>query len=30
MYFTMRSAVPEFFEGRDVDRPEIQEFLKLA
>lgn len=27
MYFTMRAAVPEFFNDRDVTRPELKEFL---
>ncbi|XP_045454101.1 alpha-tocopherol transfer protein-like [Melitaea cinxia] len=30
MYFTMRSAVPEFFTERDVTRPELQEILKIV
>ncbi|VVC98505.1 unnamed protein product [Leptidea sinapis] len=29
MYFTMRTAVPEFFNDRDVTRPELQESLKI-
>jgi hypothetical protein len=27
MYFTMRAAVPEFFNDRDVTIPEIKEIL---
>lgn len=30
MYFTMRTAVPEFFNDRDVTRPELQEILKIV
>ncbi|CAK1590112.1 unnamed protein product [Parnassius mnemosyne] len=30
MYFTMRTAVPEFFENRDVTRPELQEIVKVV
>nr|XP_026490736.1 alpha-tocopherol transfer protein-like [Vanessa tameamea] len=30
MYFTMRSAVPEFFTDRDVNRPELQEIIKIV
>ncbi|XP_053972501.1 alpha-tocopherol transfer protein-like [Hylaeus volcanicus] len=30
MYFTMRAAVPEFFTGRDANRPEIREILNLV
>ncbi|XP_034827632.1 alpha-tocopherol transfer protein-like [Maniola hyperantus] len=29
MYFTMRSAVPEFFTERDITRPELQEITKI-
>ncbi|XP_038213768.1 alpha-tocopherol transfer protein-like [Zerene cesonia] len=29
MYFTMRTAVPEFFTNRDVTIPELQEILKI-
>jgi hypothetical protein len=28
MYFTMRAAVPEFFNNRDVTMPEMKEILK--
>ncbi|XP_047511543.1 alpha-tocopherol transfer protein-like [Pieris napi] len=30
MYFTMRTAVPEFFTNRDVTLPELQEILKIV
>ncbi|XP_053617231.1 alpha-tocopherol transfer protein-like [Plodia interpunctella] len=30
MYFTMRTAVPEFFTDRDVNRPELQEILNMV
>jgi hypothetical protein len=30
MYFTMRAAVPEFFNDRDVTRPELKELLDLV
>ncbi|KOB76021.1 Cellular retinaldehyde-binding protein [Operophtera brumata] len=30
MYFTMRTAVPEFFNDRDVTRPELQEILNMV
>jgi hypothetical protein len=30
MYFTMRAAVPEFFNDRDVTRPELKEILDLV
>ncbi|CAG5047573.1 unnamed protein product [Parnassius apollo] len=30
MYFTMRTAVPEFYENRDVTRPELQEIVKVV
>ncbi|KPI98994.1 Alpha-tocopherol transfer protein-like [Papilio xuthus] len=30
MYFTMRAAVPEFFDNRDVMRPELQEILNIV
>ncbi|XP_045503267.1 alpha-tocopherol transfer protein-like [Colias croceus] len=30
MYFTMRTAVPEFFTNRDVTIPELQEILKIV
>lgn len=30
MYFTMRTAVPEFFSDRDPTKPEIQEIFKIA
>uniref|UniRef100_A0A2H1WHQ3 SFRICE_008001 n=1 Tax=Spodoptera frugiperda TaxID=7108 RepID=A0A2H1WHQ3_SPOFR len=30
MYFTMRAAVPEFFNDRDVNRPELQEILNIV
>ncbi|XP_013184164.1 alpha-tocopherol transfer protein-like [Amyelois transitella] len=30
MYFTMRTAVPEFFTDRDVKRPELQEILNMV
>lgn len=30
MYFTMRTAVPEFFADRDPTKPEIQEVFKIA
>ncbi|XP_063219070.1 clavesin-2 [Bacillus rossius redtenbacheri] len=30
MYFTMRAAIPEFFTNRDVNRPELQEILKIV
>ncbi|RVE47935.1 hypothetical protein evm_007449 [Chilo suppressalis] len=30
MYFTMRTAVPEFFNDRDVTRPELQEILNIV
>jgi hypothetical protein len=30
MYFTMRTAVPEFFNDRDVTRPELKEILDLV
>lgn len=29
MYYTMRNAVPEFFENRDVTRPELTEILDV-
>ncbi|XP_068901978.1 alpha-tocopherol transfer protein-like isoform X2 [Tenebrio molitor] len=30
MYFTMKTAVPEFFRNRDVARPELRQILKQA
>jgi hypothetical protein len=30
MYFTMRTAVPEFFNDRDVTRPELKEILDVV
>ncbi|XP_046683964.1 alpha-tocopherol transfer protein-like isoform X1 [Homalodisca vitripennis] len=30
MYFTMRTAVPEFFSDRDPTKPEIQEVFRMA
>lgn len=30
MYFTMRAAVPEFFNDRDVTRPELKEILDVV
>lgn len=30
MYFTMRAAVPEFFDNRDVTRPELKEILSMV
>lgn len=30
MYFTMRTAAPEFFANRDPTSPEIKEVMKLA
>jgi hypothetical protein len=30
MYFTIRTAVPEFFGDRDVTRPELQDILKIV
>ncbi|XP_028160435.1 uncharacterized protein LOC114352883 [Ostrinia furnacalis] len=30
MYFTMRTAVPEFFTDRDATRPELQEILNIV
>ena len=30
MYFTMRAVVPEFFNDRDVTRPELKEILNLV
>ncbi|RZB38689.1 CRAL TRIO domain containing protein [Asbolus verrucosus] len=30
MYFTMRSAIPEFFTNRDISRPELQEIAKIG
>jgi hypothetical protein len=29
MYFTMRTAVPDFFHDRDVTRPELKDILDL-
>lgn len=30
MYYTMRTAIPEFFTNRDVDRPELAEIMEIA
>lgn len=30
MYFTMRTACPEFFSNRDIDTPELQRIVQLA
>lgn len=30
MYFTMRTACPEFFTNRDITRPELQEIVKVV
>ncbi|XP_060533690.1 alpha-tocopherol transfer protein-like isoform X2 [Cylas formicarius] len=30
MYFTMRTACPEFFSNRDINRPEMQEISKMG
>lgn len=27
MYYTMRNAVPEFFNDRDIDRPDLKEIM---
>ena len=30
MYYTMRTAIPEFFSNRDIDRPELAEIMDIA
>lgn len=30
MYYTMRTAIPEFFTNRDIDRPELAEIMDIA
>lgn len=30
LYFTMRTAAPEFFSNRDINRPELQELMKFV
>ncbi|KAF2900957.1 hypothetical protein ILUMI_05229 [Ignelater luminosus] len=30
LYFTMRTAAPEFFSNRDIKRPELQELMKFV
>ncbi|KAL3271402.1 hypothetical protein HHI36_021883 [Cryptolaemus montrouzieri] len=30
MYFTMRAAIPEFFQNRDINRPELRALSKLG
>lgn len=30
MYFTMRNAIPEFFNDRDMSLPELQEIMQFV
>lgn len=30
MYYTMRNAVPEFFNDRDINRPELAQILDIV